>query len=111
MTLAGLVPGVALEAAVMVRHIVIFTWIDGVTAEQVEGFRKALDGIASQLREITVIQHGSDLRFRDGNGDYALVATFSDRAAWDTYQAHPVHKAFVRDFVAPIQASRVAIQF
>jgi hypothetical protein len=95
----------------MVRHIVIFTWIDGVTGDQVGGFRKALDGIASQLRELTVIQHGSDLRFRDGNGDYALVATFSDRAAWDAYQAHPLHKAFVRDFVTPIQASRVAIQF
>ena len=95
----------------MVRHIVIFTWIDGTTGSQVEGFRKALDEMASRLRELTVIQHGPDLHFRDGNGDYALVATFADRAAWDTYQSHPVHKAFVRDFVAPIQASRHTIQF
>ena len=95
----------------MVRHVVIFKWIDAVTGEQVEGFKHALDEVAAQLRDLTVIQHGPDLQFRGGNGDYGLVATFSDRAAWDTYQAHPVHKAFVRDFVTPIQASRLTIQF
>jgi len=95
----------------MVRHVVIFTWIDGVSGEQVERFRQAADHMASQLRDLTVIQHGPDLHFRDGNGDYALVATFSDRQAWHTYQAHPVHKAFVRDFVTPIQAARCTIQF
>jgi hypothetical protein len=95
----------------VVTHIVIFSWIDGVTGEQVEKFREALDGMASELREIATIQHGRDLRFREGNGDYALVATFPDRAGWGTYQAHPKHKAFVRDFVTPIQASRLTIQF
>lgn len=95
----------------MIRHVVIFTWIDAVTGEQVEGFKKALDQVAAQLKDLTVMQHGPDLKFRGGNGDYALVATFSDRAAWDMYQSHPVHKAFVRDFVTPIQASRLTIQF
>jgi hypothetical protein len=57
------------------------------------------------------MHHGPDLRFRDGNGDYALVATFPDRAGWDAYQAHPKHKAFVRNFVVPLQASRITIQF
>lgn len=95
----------------MVTHVVIFTWIAGVTEEQVMAFRRALDSLAVELREIATIQHGRDLKFRDGNGDYALVATFHDRAAWDAYQAHPKHKAFVRDFVAPLLASRITIQF
>jgi stress responsive alpha/beta barrel protein len=95
----------------MVTHIVIFTWYPGVDSEQVKSFRQALDHMATELEHLTVIRHGPDLRFRDTNGDYALVATFSDRTAWDAYQAHPVHKAFVRDCVTPIQASRVAIQF
>jgi len=95
----------------MVLHIVIFTWIEGVTGEQVEKFRAAVNQMASQLRELTVILHGPDLHFRDGNGDYALMATFSDRPAWDAYQAHPIHKAFIRDFVTPLLASRRTIQF
>jgi quinol monooxygenase YgiN len=95
----------------MVTHIVVFFWIAGVTSEQVESFRQALDQLAAEVREVAVIRHGPDLHFRDGNGDYALVASFSNRADWDTYQAHPAHKAFLRDFVTPMQARRVAIQF
>jgi hypothetical protein len=95
----------------MVTHIVIFTWISGVEDVQVKRFRQGLDHLATELKDLTTILHGPDLHFRDGNGDYALVATFADRAAWDAYQAHPMHKAFVRDRVAPIQASRLTIQF
>ncbi len=95
----------------MVTHSVIFTWIAGTTAEQVESLRRALDQLAAELSVMVTLSHGPDLLFRDGNGDYALVATFADRAVWHAYQAHPKHKAFVRDFVTPIQASRVAIQF
>jgi hypothetical protein len=95
----------------MVTHIVIFFWVAGVTAEQIESFRLALEQLAVEVKELAVIHHGPDLHFRDGNGDYALVATFSNRAGWDAYQSHPAHKAFVRDFVTPMQQRRVAIQF
>jgi hypothetical protein len=67
--------------------------------------------MAAQLTEVAAIRHGPDLRFREGNGDYALVATFANKSGWDTYQSHPLHKAFVRDFVTPLQASRLTIQF
>ncbi len=95
----------------MVTHIVIFSWIDGVTGDQLEVFRLSLNEMASELREIATIRHGPDLRFRGGNGDYALIATFPNRQGWDAYQAHPKHKAFVRDIVTPIQESRLTIQF
>lgn len=94
----------------MVTHIVIFSWIAGTTAAQVEGFQQALARLASEMADTVTIVHGPDVRFRDGNGDYALVATLHDRAAWDAYQADPRHQAFVRDFVLPLQASRVAVQ-
>ena len=95
----------------MVTHVVIFAWLEDVSPEQIEGFRQALDQLAADLSAIATIRHGPDLRFRDGNGDYALIATFPDRASWDEYRAHPKHKAFVRDYVQPIQASRLTIQF
>lgn len=95
----------------VVTHIVIFEWIPGAGAAQVSALREALDRLAADMSDLVTIRHGPDLRFRDGNGDYALVATFADRAGWDAYQADPRHQAFVRDFVSPIQASRRAIQF
>ena len=95
----------------MVTHVVIFTWIVGTTVQQVDDLRRALDDMAADLSHLATFRHGPDLRFREGNGDYTLIATFPDRAGWDAYQAHPRHKAFVRDVVTPLQASRVAIQF
>ena len=95
----------------MVTHIVIFTWISGVSEKRVEAFTSALDRLAAEMKDLVSIVHGPDLRFRDGNGDYALVATFRDRAGWAAYQSDPRHQAFVRDQVTPIQASRTAIQF
>jgi hypothetical protein len=95
----------------MVTHIVIFTWIADVTAQQVQDLQRALNGLAAEFSDSATIKHGPDLRFRDVNGNYALVATFPDRATWDAYQADPRHKAVVRDFVTPIQASRLTVQF
>lgn len=92
----------------MVTHVVIFTWIVGTTGDQVADLQRALDQLAADLG--VAIRHGPDLRFREGNGDYGLVATFPDRQGWDAYQADPRHKAFVRDHVAPIQSARVTIQ-
>ena len=103
----------------MITHNVIFSWHFGVSSDQIEGLRQALNQMVEEISAdmtaeqagVFSISHGPDLRFRDGNGDYALVATFIDRAAWDAYQADPRHKAFVRDFVTPLAATRFAIQF
>jgi hypothetical protein len=95
----------------MVTHIVIFTWVAGTTSEQVESLRLSLDRLAADMSDMVKISHGADLCFREGNGDYALVASFADRAGWDAYQADPRHKVFVRDFVSPIQAARLTVQF
>lgn len=95
----------------MVTHIVIFTWIADTPPERVDQLSVALDRLASELGDMVDLKHGPDLHFRDGNGDYAVVAIFRDRAGWDAYQADPRHKALVRDFVSPIQASRLTVQF
>lgn len=95
----------------MVTHIVIFTWVPGTTPAQIVEVGHALDNLASALSHLVTIQHGPDLHWREGNGDYALVARFADRAGWDAYQADPRHKAFVHDIILPIQASRLTLQF
>jgi hypothetical protein len=95
----------------MVTHIVIFTWTAEATEQQVQSLGRAFDALAEAFAGTATIRHGPDLGYRDINGDYALIATFADRAGWDAYQADPRHKAVVRDFVAPIQAARLTVQF
>lgn len=95
----------------MVTHIVIFTWTAAATPEQIQDLGRAFDRLATDFADSATIRHGPDLGYREINGDYALIATFADRAGWDAYQADPRHKAVVRDFVAPIQAARLTVQF
>lgn len=94
----------------VVTHIVIFTWVAGATPDRVDDLGRAFDRLALEMSGSVKITHGPDLRFRAGNGDYALIAEFADRAGWDSYQADSRHRALVRDLVAPIQASRMTIQ-
>ena len=94
----------------MLLHAVIFTWKTGTTDEQVEAVGRGLDRLASEITDVESLRHGPDLRFRQGNGDYALVATFADEAAWRRYQAHPAHQALVRDVIAPLRAGGLSIQ-
>lgn len=95
----------------MVTHVVIFNWVAGTTPQQVERLAAAFDRLAAEVADLGALRHGPDLGFRDGGGDYGLVATFADKAAWDAYQADPRHKAFVRDEISPLQASRLTLQF
>jgi Stress responsive A/B Barrel Domain len=95
----------------MLTHIVIFTWIADASEAQVAAFEQALTQLAAELGDLVSMRHGRDSKIREGNGDYALIATCPDKAGWDAYQSHPKHKAFVRDVVTPLQASRLTIQF
>lgn len=72
--------------------------------------RASVRSVGRGRERVGEVRHGSDLGFRRGNGDYALVATFPNRANWEAYQAHPKHKALVQNVVTPIQASRLTIQ-
>ena len=94
----------------MIIHAVIFTWKAQVSSEQVEAFQTAFDRMAPRVPDIVAVQHGPDLRLREGNGDYAVMVTFADEQGWHNYQGHAAHKAFLKDYVTPMQASRVAIQ-
>lgn len=95
----------------MITHIVLFKWRSGVNAEQCAAFAAALDALYAEMDGPVDVKHGCDLGYRaSGNSDYALIARFTDRAAWDAYQADPRHRAFIETMVAPIVENRAAIQ-
>lgn len=94
----------------MIVHTVIFTWKAGVSREQVTALSDALDALRDEVTMVRNLHHGADLNLREGNGDYVLVATFDNEDGWREYQAHPAHKMFVAEFVAPLQQHRIAAQ-
>ncbi|MEQ1885497.1 MAG: Dabb family protein [Bryobacteraceae bacterium] len=94
----------------MILHLVLFTWKEGTTAEQVDALNKAMAELPGQIPELKDLKWGSDLGFREGNASWALAATFEDQAGWQAYQVHPAHQAVVKNLALPITASRNAIQ-
>lgn len=80
----------------MIRHIAFFTFTpdDAETrAANLDGMRErlvALVGVIPGLRSMTV---EPDLGDDPGNWEVALVSEHDDRAAFETYQAHPDHTA------------------
>lgn len=92
------------------RHVVAFSWKDGVTGEQIERFEQLLAGLADSIPGIRRLIFGRDAGAAEGNFDFALIGDFDDVAGWCAYQTHPEHRA-VLEYVTPLVGQRVAVQF
>ncbi|MEX2561696.1 MAG: Dabb family protein [Nitriliruptoraceae bacterium] len=93
----------------MLRHTVIMTFADDLDSaglDRVVAGMKSLSGIP----EVRSLHVGLDAGISDRSADLILTVDFDDAAAWQTYQDHPDHVAFVSDIVAPVLLSRAAVQ-
>lgn len=74
----------------MIRHIVLFKIKDEYKKDipsLVEGFYS----MVGRVEGLISLEAGADVLGSDRSYDLALIATFSDRAAFDAYQTHPAH--------------------
>lgn len=97
----------------VIRHVVVFNWVEGTTAEQVRALEAGLAALPGQIPQIRSYDFGPDAGLGaglGGNGDFAVVATFDDEDGYGAYAAHPAHQAVVVGLLAPILAARHAVQ-
>ncbi|PBC47182.1 Dabb family protein [Rhodococcus sp. ACPA1] len=94
----------------MIAHIVNFTWKPATSATDLKQIGRAIDALPEQIPALRRLIHGPDLRMRNGNGDYGVMAVIegSDPSA---YLDHPAHVAVARDIVAPHVTAKLAVQF
>ena len=78
-----------------VRHTVVFTLRHDEGSPEAEAFLGAL----SSLTAIDGVEEFEIVRQVGLKNSYQLAVTmeFADRAAYDAYNSHPAHVAFVRD--------------
>jgi hypothetical protein len=95
----------------MLRHVALFTWKPGTTAEQVQAFSRGLTGLPSAISAIRAYGFGPDAGIADGNADFALVADFDDEDGWRIYQQHPAHQRVITELARPIVEARHAVQY
>lgn len=95
----------------MIRHVAMFRFNEGTTAEQVAAAATALEALPSQIDSLIEYKCGSDLEIMDGTWDFVVVADVADADDFITYRDHPAHRAVVTNFMAPIIAEGARIQF
>lgn len=89
----------------------MFRWIEGVSPEHVRRVSDSLDSLPAAIPEISRYQHGPDAGINQGNADYVVVADFTSVENYLTYRDHPVHRQLITDVLAPLIASRSAVQY
>jgi hypothetical protein len=94
----------------MIRHVAMFRWAEGITAEQLAAVRAGLDGLPGQVPSIRSYVHGPDLGLGDDRWDYVVVASFDDADGYHAYVDHPAHDAVRRERIRPLLADRAHIQ-
>jgi len=95
----------------MFRHIVLLT----LTEDASPADRRAiLDGLATLPGRIPTIRNyvvGTDAGINDGNADVVAVADFDDAEGYLVYRDAEAHRQVIAEFIAPVLASRSAVQF
>ena len=95
----------------MIKHVVLLTWIEGVTKEQIDSVTSAFRELGEQIDEIEDYEFGPDAEIYKGNADYALVAEFKNKSNLKAYVMHPKHQDLLSKVTGPILKSFQSVQF
>jgi Stress responsive A/B Barrel Domain len=93
------------------RHVVMFTWVEGVTTSQRRTVVERLGGLPGVIPEIKAYSLGEDAGINEGNYDFVVVADFANRDDYFVYRDHPVHRTVIQESISPIVATRAAVQY
>jgi hypothetical protein len=95
----------------MIRHVVLFTWTDGMTKEMERQFAAELTALASTLPEVRSYHAGPDAGILEGNFDFAVVADFDDADSYLAYRDNAEHRDIISRFSGPNTKSRASVQY
>jgi Stress responsive A/B Barrel Domain len=94
----------------MIRHVVLFTWTDGMTDEMERQFAAELTALAGRLG-VPSYRAGPDAGLIEGNFDFAVVGDFDDTDSYLAYRDHPEHLDIIARFSRPNTKSRASVQY
>jgi Stress responsive A/B Barrel Domain len=91
------------------RQVVAIRWAEGVSAEDKQGCRDALDALRL-IPELLALTWGDDAGHFEGNFDLVAVMDFADFESARVYVQHPLHQTYIRDHAAKVIGERVVVQ-
>lgn len=94
----------------MILHLVTFSWRPEVTNDDVVAVIEALSSMPERIPELLSYRFGPDLGLRQGNAHFAVAAVLESAETLPAYLDHPEHVRIVKEFIAPLIATRQAVQ-
>ena len=93
----------------MIRHIVLFK-IKPEYKDQIPELVRNFYTMKGRVEGLLDLEAGADILGSERSYDIALICTFTDRAAFDAYQTHPLHMP-IRKRMHEVRESSVACDF
>ena len=87
----------------MIRHAALFRLIHAPGSDAEAGFLAALSGLGA-IEGVTAFEIAHEISPKN-DFSFAVSMTFADQAAYDAYNVHPLHTAFVQGRWIPEVAS------
>jgi hypothetical protein len=94
----------------MLTHVVLFKFKPNTTEEDIQKLAEGLGGLPYVIEEIKEYRFGTDIIHSERSYDFALISSFDDLAAMQSYQVRPEHQK-VLAHVKSITSSVVAVDF
>lgn len=82
----------------VLRHVVMYTFKDATTPEQVQQVVAAFAGLPKKIDAVIGYEAGTNVS-QEGKSEgftHVFVVTFKDEAGRDAYLKHPAHDAYVQ---------------
>jgi hypothetical protein len=95
----------------MIRHVVLFTWTEGMTEALERQFAAELTALSATLPGLRAYRAGPDVGINEGNFDFAVVADFDDVDSYIGYRDDARHLDIIQRFSRPNAKSRAAVQY
>jgi len=93
-----------------VRHVVVFRFRQGTTADQSATIAAELRKLPAAIPEIASYTVGEDAGLVEGTWDFAVIADFASEADYFTYREHPDHQAVIARHIQPVVDERASAQ-
>ena len=95
----------------MIEHLVIMQWREGTSQQAIDSAMTELRALKDKIPVIVDLSCGANFSDRAKHFSHGLVVRFKDRAALETYLAHPEHQRVVEKFLKPIRNDSLALDY
>jgi hypothetical protein len=106
-------PGTAQEKNIssQVIHIVLFKFSDQAHQDQIDQLMDHIKGLKNQITGIQAMTFGQNFSERSKGYTNAVTIAFASKTALQNFMIHPLHQQLIKDFIKPILADMIVVDY